>query len=76
MADSTSGTGGTGGDMDDKLKYFQDVTGLENAVLAEQILFAHNWDIDAAVGAMMDKNVIIFLLASLCSPQFSICSAS
>lgn len=53
-----SGSGGPG-DMDEKLKYFQDVTGVDDALLAEQILDAHQWDLSAAVGNMMDKTVSI-----------------
>ncbi|KAG0566620.1 hypothetical protein M758_7G066100 [Ceratodon purpureus] len=51
MADSTSGGSGQG----EKLQYFQDVTGVDDPLLAEQILDAHQWDLGAAVGTLMDK---------------------
>lgn len=53
MADSTSGGSGQG----EKLQYFQDVTGVDDPLLAEQILDAHQWDLGAAVGTLMDKAV-------------------
>lgn len=53
MADSTSGGSGQG----DKVQYFQDVTGVDDPLLAEQILDAHQWDLGAAVGTLMDKSV-------------------
>lgn len=54
MADSASG--GSGG-QGDKVQYFQDVTGVDDPLLAEQILDAHQWDLHAAVGNMMEKSV-------------------
>ncbi|XP_024384092.1 plant UBX domain-containing protein 10 isoform X1 [Physcomitrium patens] len=51
MAESGSGGQGQG----EKLQYFQDVTGVDDPLLAEQILDAHQWDLGAAVGTLMDK---------------------
>jgi hypothetical protein len=59
MADSGSGGSGQG----EKLQYFQDVTGVDDPLLAEQILDAHQWDLGAAVGTLMDKAVRRLLLA-------------
>ncbi|KAJ7567768.1 hypothetical protein O6H91_01G006300 [Diphasiastrum complanatum] len=47
MADSSLGS------SEDKLVYFQDVTGMQDAALCRQILEAHGWDLDAAVSAML-----------------------
>uniref|UniRef100_A0A7I4AUP9 UBX domain-containing protein n=1 Tax=Physcomitrium patens TaxID=3218 RepID=A0A7I4AUP9_PHYPA len=50
MAESASGEQGQ-----EKLQQFQDVTGVNDPLLAEQILDAHQWDLGAAVGTFMDK---------------------
>lgn len=52
MAESASGEQGQ-----EKLQQFQDVTGVNDPLLAEQILDAHQWDLGAAVGTFMDKAV-------------------
>ncbi|KAG9452662.1 hypothetical protein H6P81_005566 [Aristolochia fimbriata] len=41
-----------GGDSDDKLAYFQAVTGLEDRDLCAEILAAHGWDLELAVSAI------------------------
>ena len=39
-----------------KLAYFQDITGVQDSSLSLEILDAYGWDLDAAVSAMVDKN--------------------
>ncbi|KAH9317062.1 hypothetical protein KI387_018831, partial [Taxus chinensis] len=41
-------------DSDDKLAYFQAITGLEDRDLCSQILEAHGWDLELAISAMTD----------------------
>lgn len=39
-----------------KLAYFQDITGVQEASVCHEILDAYGWDLDAAISAMVDKN--------------------
>lgn len=44
-------------DMDQqKLAYFQEITGVKDASLSHQILDAYGWDLDSAIQAMVDKD--------------------
>ncbi|XP_058086794.1 plant UBX domain-containing protein 10 [Magnolia sinica] len=44
------------GGSDDKLSYFQAITGLEDPVLCQEILAAHNWDLELAISAFTTSN--------------------
>lgn len=42
-------------DNDQKLAYFQEITGMTDTAVSHQILEAYDWDLDSAVQAMVDK---------------------
>ncbi|KAL6004445.1 Plant UBX domain-containing protein 10 [Asimina triloba] len=44
------------GGPDDKLSYFQAITGLEDRELCQEILAAHNWDLELAVSSFTSSN--------------------
>ena len=39
-----------------KLAYFQEITGVKDSSLSHQILDAYGWDLDSAIQAMVDKD--------------------
>ncbi|PKA46528.1 hypothetical protein AXF42_Ash012661 [Apostasia shenzhenica] len=43
--------GDPGGGLDDKLAYFQAITGVEDLDLCTEILSAHNWDLELAISS-------------------------
>ena len=42
-------------EIDDKLAYFQAITGLDGRELSTQILEAHGWDLDSAISTIKDE---------------------
>lgn len=47
-------------DNDQKLAYFQEITGIEDVALSHQILEAYDWDLDSAIQAMVEKSTDTF----------------
>ncbi|KAG0474944.1 hypothetical protein HPP92_014630 [Vanilla planifolia] len=47
--------GGVGG-FEDKVAYFQAITGLEDTDLCTEILSAHNWDLEVAISSFTSTN--------------------
>ncbi|KAK6947969.1 UBX domain [Dillenia turbinata] len=43
-------------DLNDKLAYFQAITGLEDPVLCTEILSAHGWDLELAIASFTSTN--------------------
>lgn len=56
MEDIRAGGGGGGSDFEDKLAYFQAITGLQDLDLCTEILAAHDWDLNLAVSSITSSS--------------------